>query len=244
MSQFAERVDAFLDEFFRLYPVSATAAGMHAVDGEWPDLSEAGRAARLAFVDRWEAELRAMPDGPLTADERIDRDLLLSELAALTLRRGRPARGRVGRARLRLPAGRRHLPAARPRLRAARGPADVRGRAPRGRARGACGGRSRAGQPAGSAALASCTPRWRSSSCPGSRSWPTTRWPRPGPRPIDADVAAVTPRLRARRDDRRRRDRGVRGIPARRPAAAFLGRGAARPGAVRPQAAPHLPVAT
>jgi hypothetical protein len=83
MSQFAGRVDAFLDEFFRMYPVSATATGMHEVDGEWPDLSEAGRAARLAFAGRWEAELRAMPDGALSADERIDRDLLLSELAEL-----------------------------------------------------------------------------------------------------------------------------------------------------------------
>ena len=83
MSQLAGRVDAFLDEFFHLFPVSATATGMHAVDGEWPDLSEAGRAARLAFAGRWETELRAMPDGALSADERIDRDLLLSELAEL-----------------------------------------------------------------------------------------------------------------------------------------------------------------
>jgi uncharacterized protein (DUF885 family) len=83
MSQLAERVDAFLDEFFRLYPVSATAAGMHEVDGEWPDLSETGRAARLAFAGRWEIALGAMPDGDLSADERIDRDLLLSELAEL-----------------------------------------------------------------------------------------------------------------------------------------------------------------
>jgi uncharacterized protein (DUF885 family) len=83
MSQFAGRVDAFLDEFFRLYPVSATATGMHEVDGEWPDLSESGRAARLAFAGRWETELGAMPDGTLSADERIDRDLLLSELAEM-----------------------------------------------------------------------------------------------------------------------------------------------------------------
>jgi uncharacterized protein (DUF885 family) len=83
MSHFAERVDAFLDEFFRLYPVSATATGMHAVDGEWPDLSESGRAARVAWAGRWESELGAMPDAALAADERIDRDLLLSELAAL-----------------------------------------------------------------------------------------------------------------------------------------------------------------
>jgi len=83
MSQLGGRVDAFLDEFFHLYPVSATAIGMHAVDGEWPDLTEAGRAARIAFADRWELELRGLADGDLTPDERIDRDLLRSEVAAL-----------------------------------------------------------------------------------------------------------------------------------------------------------------
>jgi uncharacterized protein (DUF885 family) len=83
MSQFGSRVDTFLDEFFHLYPVAATAAGMHAVDGEWPDLSRAGREARLNFTDRWEAELRGFADGDLTSDERIDRDLLRSELAAM-----------------------------------------------------------------------------------------------------------------------------------------------------------------
>jgi len=83
MTGFAERADAFLGDFFRLYPVAATGAGNHAFDGEWPDLTEAGVAARLAFIDDWSAELRSMPDGPLTPDERIDRDLLTSELAAL-----------------------------------------------------------------------------------------------------------------------------------------------------------------
>jgi uncharacterized protein (DUF885 family) len=83
MSQFGGRVDAFLDEFFHLYPVSATAMGMHAADGEWPDLSAEGRAARVAFADRWELELRGFADADLTPDERIDRDLLRSEVAAL-----------------------------------------------------------------------------------------------------------------------------------------------------------------
>jgi uncharacterized protein (DUF885 family) len=83
MSQFGGRVDAFLDEFFHLYPVSATAMGMHAFDGEWPDLTAAGRAARVAFADRWELELRGFADGDLAPDERIDRDLLRSEIAAL-----------------------------------------------------------------------------------------------------------------------------------------------------------------
>jgi uncharacterized protein (DUF885 family) len=83
MSQFGGRVDALLDEFFHLYPVAATAAGNHEHDGEWPDLTEAGRAARLAFADRWEAELRGLADEALTPDEGVDRELLLSELAEL-----------------------------------------------------------------------------------------------------------------------------------------------------------------
>ena len=83
MSEFSSRVDVFLVEFFRLYPVAATATGMHAVDGEWPDLGDAGRTARLAFADRWEPELSGFGDQALSPDERIDRDLLLSELASL-----------------------------------------------------------------------------------------------------------------------------------------------------------------
>ncbi len=77
---FADRIEAFFAEFFPAFPVHATAAGMHDFDAVWPDLSAAGTAARCAFVDRWEAELRTWADEELTADERIDRDLLLGEL--------------------------------------------------------------------------------------------------------------------------------------------------------------------
>jgi uncharacterized protein (DUF885 family) len=80
---FAERVDTFLDDFFRLYPVAATSAGNHAHDGEWPDLTDSGQADRLAFIDDWNAEFRAMPIALLTPDERLDLDLLIAELAAL-----------------------------------------------------------------------------------------------------------------------------------------------------------------
>jgi uncharacterized protein (DUF885 family) len=83
MSLFSDRLDAFLDQFFRLNPVAATAMGSHGHDGDWPDLSEAGRAARLDFANRWQAELRAMPNFELSDDDLIDRDLLLSELAAM-----------------------------------------------------------------------------------------------------------------------------------------------------------------
>src|SRR4051812_35435268 len=80
MSDFPSRVEAFLDEFFRLNPTFATTIGEHAHDDRWPDLSAAGRAARLAFGDRWLAEFAAM-DG-LSVDEAIGRDLLVGELEA------------------------------------------------------------------------------------------------------------------------------------------------------------------
>ncbi|HEX5013168.1 MAG TPA: DUF885 domain-containing protein [Candidatus Limnocylindrales bacterium] len=82
MSDIATRIDAFLAEFFALYPLTATTAGMHDHDAEWPDVTEPGRARRLEFYDRWTAELAGLPDDALAIDEQIDRDLLLGELAA------------------------------------------------------------------------------------------------------------------------------------------------------------------
>ncbi|HET7027864.1 MAG TPA: DUF885 domain-containing protein [Candidatus Limnocylindrales bacterium] len=82
MSQFGKRVEAFLDEFFRLDPLRATEAGNHAHDAAWPDLSEAGREERLAFYRRWHDELDGLDVNALTPDEAVDRDLLLMELDA------------------------------------------------------------------------------------------------------------------------------------------------------------------
>ena len=82
MTQFTARVEAFFDAFFALEPIYATAAGQHAHDGRWPDMSAAGRIERLAFIDRWSDELRSFPDAALTVDEQVDRDLLLGQLAA------------------------------------------------------------------------------------------------------------------------------------------------------------------
>ncbi len=80
MTDFSARVDAFLAETFRLNPTFATAIGEHSRDDQWPDLSAAGRAERLAATERWLAEFGAMTD--LTGDEAIDRDLLIGELEA------------------------------------------------------------------------------------------------------------------------------------------------------------------
>jgi uncharacterized protein (DUF885 family) len=80
MSDFADRFEAFLAEFFRLNPTFATAIGEHAHDDRWPDMTTAGREERLAFTDRWLGDFAAMTD--LAPDETIDRDLLLGELEA------------------------------------------------------------------------------------------------------------------------------------------------------------------
>ncbi|MBI3748804.1 MAG: DUF885 family protein, partial [Chloroflexi bacterium] len=80
MSDFSVRTEAFLADLFRLNPTFATAMGEHAHDARWPDLSEAGRAEQLGFIDRWLAEFGAMTDPD--ADEAIDRDLLVGELEA------------------------------------------------------------------------------------------------------------------------------------------------------------------
>ena len=80
---FADRVATFLDEFFAHYPHVATSIGEHRHDGRWPDTSETGRLARLAWADAWSAAFAAVPADDLTADERIDRELLLGELDGL-----------------------------------------------------------------------------------------------------------------------------------------------------------------
>jgi uncharacterized protein (DUF885 family) len=80
-SAFADLFTPFLAELFALDPVFATETGDHARDSEWPDLTEAGRLALLAFIARWETRFEAL-DG-LAADDAVDRDLVLGRLAAL-----------------------------------------------------------------------------------------------------------------------------------------------------------------
>ena len=82
MPTFEERFLTFLDEDFALNPTVATSIGDHRYDDRWPDVTEAGRQARLAFIDRWLAELGALPAAELTPDDAVDRDVLVMELEA------------------------------------------------------------------------------------------------------------------------------------------------------------------
>jgi uncharacterized protein (DUF885 family) len=82
-SRFDDLVASFLHELFRLRPDMATYVGDHRFDDRWPDMSEAGREAFLAFIDRWGATFAALEPAALTPDELIDRDLVSGELDAL-----------------------------------------------------------------------------------------------------------------------------------------------------------------
>jgi uncharacterized protein (DUF885 family) len=80
MSDFQREFQTFFDEFVVMQPTWATSLGDHRNDDRWPDASEAGRDARLAFIDRWLTTFGAMTD--LSADDAIDRDLVVMELEA------------------------------------------------------------------------------------------------------------------------------------------------------------------
>jgi len=76
-------VDEVLAGYFRAYPVQATEIGHHAHDGRWPDLTDIGRAARLAWVNDASAQVEAAAPDALSRDDAIDRRILLENLAAI-----------------------------------------------------------------------------------------------------------------------------------------------------------------
>jgi uncharacterized protein (DUF885 family) len=83
MSAFTDTFSAFLDAFVEMEPIAATAIGDHRYDGRWPDVSSAGRDARLAFIDRWHGTFTGLDPATSTPDDAIDRDLVLGELEAM-----------------------------------------------------------------------------------------------------------------------------------------------------------------
>ena len=83
MTTFDELVHGLFADLLRASPVFATWLGNHDHDGAWPDQTEAGSRALVALVDRWSAAFAALPGDGLTADQAIDRDIVLGELAAM-----------------------------------------------------------------------------------------------------------------------------------------------------------------
>jgi uncharacterized protein (DUF885 family) len=80
---FSTTVDALLNEYFLLQPTDATELGEHAYDHHWPDLTDAGHAAFSDWLRDAEARVQATEPGGLSADEAIDRRILLENLAAM-----------------------------------------------------------------------------------------------------------------------------------------------------------------
>jgi uncharacterized protein (DUF885 family) len=83
VTTFDELVHGLFADLFRASPVFATGIGNHDHDGAWPDQTEAGSRALVAMLDRWAEAFSALPVDALTADEAIDREIVLGELAAL-----------------------------------------------------------------------------------------------------------------------------------------------------------------
>ncbi len=76
VTPFEQALHDFLEEFFEVYPVAATAIGYHRFDDQWGDPSEEGRLARIEMLRGHQEALLAFDDSELSAAERIDRGLL------------------------------------------------------------------------------------------------------------------------------------------------------------------------
>jgi uncharacterized protein (DUF885 family) len=80
MPSFADLADAFLREELEESPVRGTALGLTEYDDRLDDLSETAITRRISRDGHWLNEFRAHGDAELSADEQIDRDLVISIL--------------------------------------------------------------------------------------------------------------------------------------------------------------------
>jgi uncharacterized protein (DUF885 family) len=84
-------IDSLIDDYVAwLFTESPTLATFHGADGhddEMPDLSAAGYAQRDATEDEWARRFGDLSDPDLGPDERIDRDLVLSQLRGSSITR-------------------------------------------------------------------------------------------------------------------------------------------------------------
>ena len=80
MPSFAELSNDFLDAEFADSPVRASGLGLTEYDAQLDDLSEAAFDRRRISDTTWLERFRVVPDGELSFDELIDRDLVISIL--------------------------------------------------------------------------------------------------------------------------------------------------------------------
>ena len=75
-ARFADFVDRYLDDFARRHPSIAGGNGLHQHDDLLDDYSADAIAREIAALKQDRETLRAFPDGELTADERVDQQIL------------------------------------------------------------------------------------------------------------------------------------------------------------------------
>ena len=80
-------VEEYIEWQFDEVPTAATFHGADGRDDRLSDLSAEGFARRDAAEDAWLARFGDLADADLTADQRIDRDLVLSSLRGSTITR-------------------------------------------------------------------------------------------------------------------------------------------------------------
>jgi len=83
VTAFDRALHDLLGDTFAAQPVVATRIGFHAHDDRWPDVSEAGRQARLALIKRHRSAFQALDAGQLSADEQIDLGIVLEALDSM-----------------------------------------------------------------------------------------------------------------------------------------------------------------
>lgn len=77
---FAEITQSIFGAWFANHPVAATALGEHRFDGQWPTITPQGFDEDRRRIDDGLAQLQTLDDSTLTAGERVDLDILRSEL--------------------------------------------------------------------------------------------------------------------------------------------------------------------
>ncbi|HZJ55752.1 MAG TPA: DUF885 family protein, partial [Myxococcaceae bacterium] len=70
----------YLERSLALSPTEATLLGDHRYDGRWPDLSKEGDAQQQRFEEESLGRLRAIPKDALSAEARVDAEMLDTQL--------------------------------------------------------------------------------------------------------------------------------------------------------------------
>jgi uncharacterized protein (DUF885 family) len=83
VTAFDHALKAFLDDFFAAQPVWATQIGFHAHDDRWPDMTEAGRQARLQMLRDNAARFEHLDAAALSKDEQIDRGIIVEAIEGM-----------------------------------------------------------------------------------------------------------------------------------------------------------------